>query len=70
MEKTFKNTKERTYDNIQEIANVWENEYLTICLLNHNYFKDHYKIIITYLSKQQAVDVDQKDIHQINILKK
>ena len=40
------NNKERTYDNIQQIANDREEDYTVSFLLEYNYFKDHYKIII------------------------
>ena len=34
---------------------------------DHSYFKDDYKIIALYVSKQQATDADAKLIQQINI---
>ena len=36
------------------------------CLLDYNYFKNHYKFIDTDLSKQQALDADSRAIQQIN----
>ena len=41
-------------------------DYTTGCLLDYNYFKKHYKMIIIDLSKQQALDADPKAIQQIN----
>ena len=41
-------------------------DYTTGCLLDYSYFKDHYKMIVTYLSKQQALDADPTAIQQIN----
>ena len=35
-------------------------------MLDHNYFKNYYRIIATSLSKQQAFDVDSKARQQIN----
>ena len=35
-------------------------------MLDYSYFKDHYKIIATDLSKQQALDADPRAIQQIN----
>ena len=53
---------ERTYDNIQKIATGQGDDYTTACLLNYNYFKDHYKMTAIDLSKQQAFDADPKAI--------
>ena len=35
-------------------------------MLDYNYFKNYYKIIAIDLSKQEALDADPKEIHQIN----
>ena len=35
----------RTYDNIRKIASGQGDDYTTGCLLDYNYFKDHYKMI-------------------------
>ena len=35
-------------------------DYTTGCLLDYPCFKENYKLIVTDLSKQQAVDTDQK----------
>ena len=56
---------ERTYDNIQKIATGQGDDYTTACLLDYNYFKDHYKMTAIDLSKQQALDAE-KAIQQIN----
>ena len=56
---------ERTYDNIQKIATGQGDDYTTACLLDYTYFKDHYKMTATDLSKQQALDAE-KAIQQIN----
>ena len=56
----------RTYDNIQKIATGQGDDYITGCLLDYPYFKDHYKMIAIDLSKQQALDADPKAIQQIN----
>ena len=42
-----------TYDNIRKIATGQGDNYTTGCLLDYNYFKKYYKMIATYLSKQQ-----------------
>ena len=37
-----------------------------VVLLDYPYFKENYKMIAIYLSKQQALDVDPRAIQQIN----
>ena len=38
----------------------------TGCLLDNPYFKEHYKLFVISLSKQQVLDADLKAIQQIN----
>ena len=52
----------KTYDNICKIATVQGDDYKTGCLLDYNYFKEHYKMIAIGLSKQQELDADPKAI--------
>ena len=59
-------TNLRTYDSIQKIAADSGDDYTTGCLLDYNYFKDYYKIIVIDLSKQQALEAHAKAIQQIN----
>ena len=56
----------KTYESIQKITTGQGDDYATGCLLGYNYFKKHYKMIATGLSKQQALDADPKAIQQIN----
>ena len=56
----------RTYDNIPENAIGQGVDYISGCLLDYPYLKEHYKLIEVDLSKQQALDADQKAIQQIN----
>ena len=35
-------------------------------MLDYSYFKDHYKMIVIALSKQQVLDADPRAIQQIN----
>ena len=58
------NTDLKTYENIRKIATGQWNDYTTGCLLDYSYFKDNYKMIAIYLSKQQAAD--PRAIQQIN----
>ena len=54
------------YENIRKIAAGQGDDYTTGCLLDYSYFKDHYKLTATDLSKQQALDADLRAIQQIN----
>ena len=56
----------RTYDNIRKIATSQGDDDTSGCLLDYNYFKEHYKIIAIDFSKQEALDADPKPIQQIN----
>ena len=40
-------------------------DYATVCLLDYNYFKEHYKMLVIGLSKQEEADADPKAIQQI-----
>ena len=59
MEQTFnqpvKNNKV-TYGNIRTIATGEGDDYTTGCLLDYNYFRKYYKMIVVDLNKQQALD--------------
>ena len=56
----------RTYDTIWKITTGNGDDYTTSCLLDYNYFNEHYKMVAIDLSKQQALDADSKAIQQIN----
>ena len=60
------NSMTKTYENIRKIATGQGGDYTTGCLLDYPYFKDHYKLIATDLSNQQALDADPRGIQQIN----
>ena len=57
MEKAFLisqlNGNMRRYDNIRKIATGQGDNYTTGCLLDFNYFREHYKMKSIDLSKQQ-----------------
>ena len=53
-------------NNIRKIATGQGDDYTTGCLVDYNYFKEHYKLITKDLSKQQKLDADPKVIQQIN----
>ena len=52
----------KTYENIGKIATGQRDYYTTGCLLDYPYFKENYKIILTVLSRQQALDADPREI--------
>ena len=56
----------RTYDNIQKIATGQGDHYTTSCLLDHPYYKEHFKMLALDLSEPQALDADPKSMQQIN----
>ena len=48
-----------------KIVRGQEDDYTTGCLLDYNYFKDYYKMIVIDLNKHQAIGVDLKAIQRI-----
>ena len=56
-DQSIKNNKV-TYENIRKITTGQGDNYTTGCLLDYNYFKNHYKMIAIDLSKQQVLDAD------------
>ena len=59
---------EETYEKIIDISR--NNEYTTGNLLDHDYFKKHYKLIAIDLSKQQVLQENEDLIQQINFIGK
>ena len=55
-----------TYENIRKIATGQGDDYTTGCLLDYPYVMDTYKMIAVDLSKQQALDADQRAVQKIN----
>ena len=60
------NSMTKTYENIRKIDIGQRDDYTTGCLLDYDFFKNHYKMIAIDLSKQQAFDADPSAIQQIN----
>ena len=52
----------KTCENIRKIATGQRDYYTTGCLLDYPYFKENYKMILTALSRQQALDADPTEI--------
>ena len=57
---------DKTYENIRKSTIGQGDDYATGCLLHYSYFKNHYKMVTIYLSKQQALNADPRAIQQIN----
>ena len=52
-------------DEIRKTATGQRDDYTTGCLLDYQYFKDHYQLIAVDLSKQKELDADSQAIQQI-----
>ena len=52
------------YDEIRKIAIGKGDHYTTVCLLDYQYFKNHYQLVAVDLSKQKELDPDSRDIQQ------
>ena len=55
----------KQYDEIRKTATGQGDNYTTGCLLDYQYFKDHYQLIAVDLSKQKELDADSRAIQQI-----
>ena len=53
------------YDEIRKIATGKGDDYTTGCLLDYQYFKDHYQLIAVDLSEQKELDADLRAIQHI-----
>ena len=59
------NDQIKKYDEIRKIATGNRDDYTTGCLLDYQYFKDHYQLTAVDLSKQKELDADPRAIQQI-----
>ena len=55
----------KQYDEIRKTATGQGDDYTTGCLLDYQYFKDHYQLIAVDFSKQKELDADSRAIQQI-----
>ena len=55
----------KQYNEIRKIATGQGDDYTTGCLLDYQYFKDHYNLIAIDFSKQKELDADSRAIQQI-----
>ena len=58
------NDLRKHYDEVRKISTGQGDDYTT-CLLDYGYFKRNYRLIAVNLSKQKALDADQRTIQQI-----
>ena len=58
------NDQIKKYDEIRKIATEKGDDYTTGCLIDYQYFKDHYHLIAVDLSKQKELDADPRAIQQ------
>ena len=55
----------KKYDKIRKIATGQGDDFATGCLLDYQYYKDHFQLIAVDLSKQKELDADPRAIQQI-----
>ena len=59
------NDQIKKYDEIRKIATGKRDDYTTGCLLDYQYFKDHYQLIAVDLSKQKELDADPRVLWKV-----
>ena len=59
------NNQIKKYDEIRKTATGLGDDDTTRCLLDYQYFKDHYQLIEVHLSKQKELDADSRAVRQI-----
>ena len=64
------NDQVKKHDEIRKIVTGKGVDYTTGCLLDYQYFKNHYQLIAVNLSKQKELDADPRPIQQIEFYRK
>ena len=64
------NDQIKKYEEVREIAIGQGNDQTTGCLLNYQYFKDHYQLIAVDFSKQKELDSDPGSNQKIQFYEK
>ena len=62
------NDQIKKYDEIRKIATGNADNYTTGCLLDYQYFKNHYQLIAVDLSKQKELDDNPRASQQIEFM--
>ena len=62
------NDQIKKYAGIREIAARKGDDYTTGCLLDYQYFKDHYHLIVIDLSKQKELDAVLELLNKLNFI--
>ena len=52
----------KQYDEVRKVSTGHGDDYTTGSLLDYAYFKDNYKLIAVYLSKEKALDCDPRAV--------
>ena len=60
----------KRYEEIRKLSTEQGEDYTTACLLDCEYIKNHYRLIVVDLSRQKEVDADLKGIQQIEFVGK
>ena len=55
----------KQYDEVRKVSTGQGDDYTTGCLLDFAYFEKNYRITVTDLRKQKALDTDSRAIQQI-----
>ena len=55
----------KQYDKVTKVSTGQSDDYTTGSLLDYAYFKDNYRLIAAYLSKQKDLDADPRATQQI-----
>ena len=58
----------KQHDAIRKIATGHGDDYTIVCLLDYQYFKEHYNLITIDLSKQKELDADSRAIQQMSFM--
>ena len=59
------NDLKKQYDKVTKVSTGQSDDYTTGSLLDYAYFKDNYRLIAAYLSKQKDLDADPRATQQI-----
>ena len=62
------NDQIKKYDEIRKFATGKRDDYTAGCLLDYQYFKNHYQLITVDLSKKKELDADPRAIQQIEFM--